>query len=186
MSDSEIHVRGSLLRSRMLWVTEQGRGALNQVLSALPDRIRALVDLGVDAKGWYSFQDWVELCLTIDRELGTGDLQLCYELGRYSAEVNLKGLYRLVFRIMKIGFLVRRSAAAWDVSYDAGKMVVVASTRRSVTLRIVDFPEPHRVHCLAVKGFVARAAEMTGEQVSEQYERCRADGDDVCEMAFRW
>ncbi|HZS36786.1 MAG TPA: hypothetical protein VFF06_08170, partial [Polyangia bacterium] len=115
-----------------------------------------------------------------------GDLALCYEIGRYACDVNLTTLYRIFFRIGSVPFIIRRAAAAWRVNYDRGEMQVVAQSDDGVHLRVAGVPAPHRAHCLSVKGWIVRAAEISGGDVFQIVERCKLLGDAECELELRW
>ena len=119
-------------------------------------------------------------------QFGAGDLALCEELGRYACDVNLKTLYRFLFKVGNVHFILRRAASAWRINYDAGEMRVTAEGPTSVTLQILDWPQPHRAHCLSVKGWIIEAGHISGTEMKTVTEKCRALGDDVCEMSFEW
>ncbi len=100
--------------------------------------------------------------------------------------MNLTTLYRIFFRFGSVAFIIRRAAAAWRVNYDEGAMDVVEQTSGAVRLRVSGVAAPHRAHCLSVRGWIVRAAELSGGDVYEHTERCRALGDGECEFALKW
>ena len=55
-----------------------------------------------------------------------------------------------------------------------------------VLVQLDGVPEPSRAHCLAVKGWMWRAAELVGEENFTIDETCRAAGDEACRFAMRW
>jgi len=116
-----------------------------------------------------------------DKLLGNGDLQLCYQMGAHSCEQNLTGIYRMFFRFGSISFILSRAAKAFRSQYDAGTMERLETERDHAHLRLLDFPSPERAHCLAIKGWMVRAAELSGSDVVEMNEQCRLLGDEHCE-----
>src|SRR5687768_8938894 len=186
MTEPGIHVKGSALRARVRYVENAGDEVLKQYLDMLTLATRTQATAGFLPNEWYPFAMFIELCEVADRLLGRGDLELCYELGRYGADINLPTLYKLFFRVGNIDWVIRRSAAAWSVSYDTGSMTVVDQKDKSVRVRIVDFPDPRRAHCLSVRGWIVRAAELSGEKVVRHRETCRALGDQHCEFEVEW
>lgn len=165
----------------------KGEEAVRQVSEALPEDLRRTMEEGFLETRWYPFSFFIQLNETIDRILGNGDLALAYEMGRFNCDANLGTAMRLLFKFGDIGWLLERSTEAWHMQFDEGKLVVV---RREpgveVTIELRDHPEPHRANCLAIKGFMIRAAEVAGEDHFECEELCCSLGDPVCRWTFTW
>ena len=98
----------------------------------------------------------------------------------------IKTIYRLLFKVGSVQFILRRSAMAWKLNYDQGELLVRSEEPRSAILEIVDFPCPNRAHCLSVKGWMMRALELSGARGATMKERCKAAGDARCEFAAKW
>lgn len=179
-------MKGSALSARVRYVQEQGVPAYARFLNELSTPTRVSVESGFEADRWYPFAMFVELCEVIDRQLGKGDLGLCYELGRYACDVNLTTLYRFLFKVGNIHFLIRRAAAAWHIHYDEGAMKVLEETPRSVRFEVEGIESPHRAHCLSVKGWMTEAARISGRRVVDVSETCRALGDERCTFDMSW
>lgn len=181
-----MRVSGIVLRSRWLFVHARGREAEEQVLAALPDDLREAFPAFLETR-WYPFEFFVTLTETIDRVLGVGDLALAYEMGRFNCDHNLTTVMRILFKFGNIGWLLDRGASAWGKQYDEGEMKVVKrKVGDEVILELHDHPAPFRAQCLGIKGWMVRAAELSGEDRFECDELCRAAGDDVCRWTFRW
>lgn len=181
-----MNVKGSALRARVQYVEERGEGAYARLLDSLSPTARGLVEEGFLPNQWYPFDVFCELCEVIDRQHGSGDLSLCFDLGRYACDANLPTLYRLFFKVGNIGYIIGKAEVAWRTTYDFGAIKKVGRTDRSVTLRIEDVPEPRRAHCLSILGWCVRAGEISGARNTRWTERCRAVGDMVCEMHLEW
>lgn len=181
-----MNVSGYVVRSRYLYLRSLGEDAVAQVAARLSPSVREIVDKGVLETQWYPFEQLIELMVTTDETVGEGDMQLCYEMGRFGCETNLTGIYRIFFRFGSINFILKRAAKAFRAQYDAGDMELVDSGSGHCTLRLNDFPRPHRAHCLAIKGWMTRAAELTGAEILESHETCRANGEDTCEWTFKY
>jgi hypothetical protein len=171
-----VRVSGIVLRSRWLFVRERGKLAEAQVLAALPEDLRAVLPAALETR-WYPFEFFTIITETIDRVLGTGDLALAYEMGRFNCDHSLTTVMRLVFKFGNVGWLLDRAAKAWDTQYDEGEEVV---------LELHGHPSPSRAQCLGIKGWMVRAAEVSGEDRVTCDELCRAAGDAVCRWTFRW
>jgi hypothetical protein len=181
-----VNVKGSALAARVAWVKERGVAEYARFLNDLSADTRRDIERGLDPNAWYSFDAFVEVNEVVDRDFGAGDLALCEELGRYACDVNLKTLYRFLFKVGNVHFIIRRAASAWNINYDEGEMTVVSEGPASVVVEIKDWPRPHRAHCLSVKGWILEAGRISGTEMKSHTEKCRALGDDVCELSFDW
>lgn len=150
-----------------MYVRKQGEEAYRKVLAQLDGEARKLMEEGPLETNWYPYDVYLELSKVIDRELGDGDLRLVYEMGAFSCENNLTGIYRVFFRFGNINFLVDRAAKAWHSQYDFGVMKVYRDpdNKYKVTLELSEVPRPSRVLFLAVKGWVVKAAELSGSEL---------------------
>lgn len=181
-------VKGAAITARVRFVREQhGDAGLQRVLACVSDATRATLDARVLPQMWAPYDAFVDLSMSIDRLFGRGDLALCYDLGRYAAEVNLPTLYRLFYRLGSPQFILRKAAQLWSVHYDSGKLAAFEEGKGGARLEIVDFARPHRAHCLSVLGWASRSVELSGGTLQKaDEERCRTRGDETCELVLRW
>ena len=143
--------------------------------------------MGVNKAKWYPFEQFIELITTIDRLFGKGDLSLVDELARYGADANLTTIYRLFYKVGTTHWILGRAVRLWSAHYDAGYIEVMTRGQRGAVLRLRGFPTPHRVHCLAVAGFIERAIELSGGRrpiVNEA--KCRLRDDEFCQFDVGW
>ncbi len=187
-----VTVKGSAITARIRWVREhRGEDGVRATKSALSPELRDLVERRILPHDWAPFELFVGLSETIDRLFGRGDLELCRELGRYSARVNLPTIYRIFYALGNPAFIVGRAPRVWDVHYSSGRLESETFKEgdgvEGARLRIVAFRTPHRAHCLAVLGWSELAVELSGGKlVAAEETRCRTRGDDACEIISRW
>jgi hypothetical protein len=183
-----VRVKGSAVTTRIRYVRElYGESGYRKVLDALAPAHRAVIEARVLPHAWVPYDLFIDLNVTIDRLYGAGDLRLCYEMGRYGAEVNLPTLYRIFYRVASPMFIFGKAARLWEVHYDSGRLVPEEEGPGKVRLRVEDFARPHPAHCASVRGWAARSIELSGATLLLQEEaRCRTRGDAVCEYRFHW
>jgi hypothetical protein len=182
-----VRVSGKVLRARYVFVHARGPEALRDVAAALPEDDRVTFESGFLETRWYPYELFETLNDTIDRVLGEGDSQLAYEMGRFNCDHNLTTTMRLLFKFGNIGWLLDRAAKAWGQQFDEGRMKVIRrDVGTEVSIELESPARPNRAHCLAIKGWMVRATEISGEDNLECDELCRALGDNVCRWTFRW
>lgn len=181
-----MRVKGSVLKARLQWVDQEDRqNGRARLYEAVSEPTRKLLAHGVVVSNWYDFDAYLEVTTAIDRVFGRGDLALCYALGRHSCRINVPSLYRVFLRLGGVHAFLARATTAWRVHYDVGSFAVIEETPKFARLHL-DWPKPHRAHCLTIKGFVAEAAALCGETVIDEREICVTQGDPACEFAFTW
>jgi hypothetical protein len=146
-----------------------------------------LIDGGVEKARWYPLRLFYELNTLIDRLFGTGDLSLIRELGRYGADANLTTIYRLFYKVGTTHWILGRAVRLWSAHYDSGYMEVLTRGARSASLRIHNFAQPDRAHCLSVLGWCERSIELSGgRNVTVDETLCRTRGDQICQLDVSW
>ena len=176
------------MSSRVLWV-QLGHGAVgfDRLVSQCSADLRANIERGFAKARWYPLGQFIELNEQVDRVFGKGDLALVKQMGRYSADANLTTIYRLFFKVGSVQWILGRAVRLWSAHYDAGYIEVMTRGQRGAVLRLRGFPTPHRVHCLAVAGFIERAIELSGGRrpiVNEA--KCRLRDDEFCQFDVGW
>jgi hypothetical protein len=183
-----VSVKGSAMAARILWVElEYGAAGVARLVSHCHPDLRANIERGLVKSCWYPLAQFIELNEQVDRVFGRGDLALVKQMGRFSADANLTTIYRLFFKVGSVQWILGRAVRLWSAHYDAGDFEVMTRGQRGAVLRMRGFPTPHRVHCLAVAGFMERSLELSGgKRPSLEEAKCRLRGDAFCQFDAGW
>jgi hypothetical protein len=137
--------------------------------------------------GWVPFEWFVEANVLADRLFGHGDLMLVREIGAFAAAHNVGVWKGLVMRHVPPSVLLGIAAGLWSHHYDGGRLSSRTSGPREMTVCIMDFPTPHRAHCLAVAGWIKGTLELGPRNNVEVVETsCRTQGGAMCELRATW
>lgn len=164
-----MQVSGHIIRSRYIYARQRGDEAFQRVLSQVQSDTRRVLQNGPLETDWYPFDIYIDLSVTIDRVLGKGDLALITEMGAFSCQHNLTGIYRMFFRFGNLNFLLDRAAKAWHSQYDFGTMTLTRdpANKQRITLELAEVPRPHRAIYLAVQGWAIKAAQLSGSEITK-------------------
>lgn len=152
-----------------MYVRQQGEESLAKVIEQLGPEARKVMEEGPLETVWYPYKIYVEISEVIDRVLGDGDMLLVQEMGSFSCEHNLTGIYRVFFRFGNLGFLADRAAKAWHSQYDFGTLTSTRDpdNKYRITLELSNCPAPSKALFYAVKGWVMKAAELSGSELTK-------------------
>ncbi len=182
-------VQAATVRVRDAFVAEKfGPGARERYRHEASAELRELlVAPSVPRSGWVPFELFAESNELADRLFGKGDLALSWDVGRFAA-AHESGVWRnLVMRHLRPAMLISVAAGLWSHHYDGGRMVTRASGRSSVFMSIVNFPQPHRAHCLSIGGWMQGSLELRpGRNVRVRELTCRAQGASTCSFRADW
>lgn len=179
-------VRATTVRVRDHFVNARlGKTARERFRAAASPDLRATLVSTGDA--WVEFAQFVEASMLVVTLFGGGDLRLARDIGRYGAETNMGTWRSIVHRILSPGTLLKIAAGLWSHHYDGGRLTMEALSESGVRATILDFPEPHRTHCLAIEGWIERTVELGRPRgVRVQKTSCRLEGGSACEIVAEW
>ena len=180
-------VKGSVLKSRMTFVEEQGGGAAAQrVLAELtPDEQQQLKTL-LTMK-WYDFELGKHLDDAIVRVLGGGRREFFERLGEASADRNLTTLHKPFLVEGDPHAFLAKAPQIYALYYETGRREYEKTGGRQGVLTTHDAETFSAPDCLTVVGWHRRALEMCGaKNVRITEEECRARGGKVCRYRLSW
>ncbi len=179
-------VRATTIRVRDHFVNARyGKTARERYRAAAsPDLRNTLLSAG-DA--WVPFDLFIEASELICALFGDNNLALARHIGRFGAETNMGTWRTIVHRLLSPRILLNIAGGLWSHHYDGGRLVFEPQGELGVRARIIDFPQPHRTHCLAIEGWIERTIELgRPRSVRVRQVGCRLDGGPACEFVAEW
>lgn len=137
--------------------------------------------------GWVDFDLFVEANVLADRLFAKGDLALAWDMGHFAASHNA-GVWKSMFmRHLRPAMLLGITAGLWSSHYDGGRLATRSTGDNSLLVTLLDFPQPHRAHCLSIGGWMQGSLELgprTNIRVQEL--SCRRQGGTSCDFRLTW
>jgi len=184
-----MEVKGTAVKSIKEYVENRYNARLNEWIQALPDSSSKLMSGGIFANNWYPMRDGaVEPTKAIAKLFYNNDIkQAALESGRYSAEVGLKGVYRIFVKVASPNYIMQRAGRVFTSYYSPSEIAVVDSHDKGLTLHITKFPEPEEIIEHRIAGWCERALEFTKcENVRANITKSLAKGDNLTEIVITW
>jgi len=182
-------MKGTVLASSVAFLKmKMGEKEFDALVAGLPADDASVLRLPILQGNWYRFGLLTDLMKAADGKIALPPgRSLPWEMGRYSAESGLNGIYKLFFKVAETGFILKRATQLFAAYYDTGTMSVVSSQEGLAVIRIVGFDQPSPLFCERVQGWCQRTTELAGhDHVTLSHPRCSAKGDTFCEYKGEW
>jgi hypothetical protein len=178
-----VNVRGTAIFARLRWLVEKhGEKAYDETLAMIEPAYAEAIRMALPTT-WVPFDAYIAICIAMDKRYGTGDLSLCRELGRFSANANLPTLYRLFYKLGTVPYIMSKATAVWSEHYDSGTARVVEHAKGDISIIVENFATPHKAQCLSVLGWIEESVRISGARILNAAEvKCRTSGDEYCEF----
>jgi len=184
-----MEVKGTAINSIPEFIVKKfGKEGFNQWLAAINEKARKVYEGHILAGNWYPMKEIMLEPTKIMCELFYhGDLKGAREGGRYSAELGLKGVYRLFVKLGSPEFLIRRASTIFTSYYHPSEMKVVAEEDKKAVMHITKFSEASSLVENRIAGWMERALEISGcKNVKILITQSLAKGGPYTEMIATW
>ena len=198
-TEEQISVKGSLLLGLLKYVGEKlGAEGRDNLLKSLDNEDQAVFFKSADSSEpniisiaeWYPHKTFENFMDAIVREIGKGDINLCKEIGRWSAEKDLdpeKGIYRFyateAFKTDVTLVYKTSTSVIWEQMYNKGKLEAEEIEKgKIVVFKLTDFPEVTEAGCLLIGAWIERTSQIvSGAEIKVEAKYKPAPGID-CEF----
>lgn len=118
----------------------------------------------VNTANWYPLQTGgIEPTVKVAEYFFGGDIKKgAWELGRYSADVSLHGIYKLYVKMSTPGHIISRASRIFAAYYNPSNMEATELRPTSVKLLMTQFNQPSEVIEFRIAGWIERALEISG------------------------
>lgn len=174
--------KGFTLRGALSFAESRfGPTSRERILEEAPPVLREVLEGPLLASAWYPFAAQVALYETIDRLFGRGDLALCRECGRFTAEAEATALHKLILRFASLEAWLKAAGAMWGQYYSAGRLRSEGFSERGGRILVSEFNPISRAFCEDLSGWLERTAELSGKKgVRVFHEACLLEGHPAC------
>jgi len=109
------------------------------------------------------------------------------EMGRYSADFGLSGIYSMFISLVSPMTIIKKSNFLWPKYFDTGKVRVTETEKTTVNIKILAWEDASETMCALLRGYFARAIEISGGKDVEVAElSCVKRGAPYCEWRIHW
>jgi hypothetical protein len=183
-------VRGMAFLGTARYVREKyGEATLRRIVEdAGPEAVRTFRKR-IDGLGLHPYEAFVGLLRSADRHLGRGDLRFVRNIGDVAARNDLATIFKVYAVRPSPEQMIRACTPIWGMyNDDAGYMEAVDVSPENTVLRIYDFPQMDKAHCMLMEAWMIAAMDVIGVRVlPDAHETvCMSDGGPYHEFWCRW
>ena len=164
-----------------------GEEGLNKILSLVSEETRQIYNSVILANQWYSLDMAIEFWGVMIKEFSEGDESIMIEYGKFVAERNLKGLYRIFVKIGSPEFIISRTAQLIQRYFKGVKAkawVIAPGKCRAV---YEGFEEKYRLQELIILGFGIKGGELSGaKNIRGRLATSLSEGKGYFEHEIEW
>jgi hypothetical protein len=183
-----MEIKGSAVKSIREYVEKLHTHKFNEWIESLPEESKEIFSNPIDATHWYPIDS---AAIIPTQRIGTlifnSTEDGAWELGRYSADTALHGIYKVFVRVLNPTYLIQRAGRILSTFYHPSKIEVIEASSKSVILHITEMGAPHVIIEKRIGGWIEKALEITGcKDIEIDIPKSMAKGDPVTEYRISW
>lgn len=183
-----MEVKGTAVRPTPLFVRQRFKDRFDEWLDGLSEISRKVMSDKISTEAWYELEEaMVEPTRRICDLFFGGESKGAWEVGRFSADYSLWGLYRLFIKIGSPQHLVEKATQIFSTYYRPSRMEIAERGLNYAAARILEFAEPNILVEMRIGGWIERALEISGcTDVHSKVTHSLACGDQYTEFLSEW
>ncbi|HAN77838.1 MAG TPA: hypothetical protein DCQ31_08735 [Bacteroidales bacterium] len=141
----------------------------NEWIQSLPYESLKILNNPIFATDWYSLYDAVIAPTEIAGLVlfGGNKALAAREIGKYSGEIALQGIYKIFLRITAPGFVLGRATNVFSSYYDDAQIVVIEKSDKHTVLQFSGFSGKESLIIERIAGWIQKALDLTGNPKHE-------------------
>ena len=158
-----MEIKGTAVKTTPDFVKDKYPGHFLEWLQSMPSDSRKIFEQPIYATSWYNLGESV-----IIPTKKVGDLffngnheEAAHMLGRYSADIALKGIYKIFVRVSSPHFVLSRASSIFSAYYKPSEIKVVESKDRRCVLELNEFNTSEKLIMNRIAGWVEQTLEIT-------------------------
>ncbi len=184
-----MQVKGTGLITTRDFVKTNFKNDFTKWLYSLPGSSQELYTGPIDSTKWFPMQDGYIIPVDKVVELFyNGDVRKGgEELGRFSANKALTGVYRTFMVMASPMFLMKRASKIFSTFYNPSQINVFENGKKEIFMQITEFPQSSPAVEYRIAGWCAKALEMSKcNDVTFELSKSLSKNDKMTEIIYRW
>ena len=182
-------VKGVAIKTTRDFVKTNFPGNYKGWIDSLKPEARKVYSETINATEWYLIKEYyLDVINAIAKMFFNGNIRKCGDaLGYYSAEIALKGFYKVFLLVASPTYLIQRATKIVTTYYQPSAVEIVILDSKSAGLKITRFDVIDEALEFRFGGWCKRALELSNcKGVNYTINSSIAKGDEYTEIIFTW
>lgn len=184
-----MQVKGTAVKTTRDFMKNRFPELYNKWIDSLPPESKSIFTTTIDSSAWYPINEGykipvnsvIKLCYPNDSKKGAD------QLGSYSAETALKGVYKTFLLIASPQYLIRRASKIFTTYFNGSNIEVEEIDKQTVMFRIMNFDGIDENIEYRIAGWIRKALELANcKEPDYTIKKSLSRGDEVAEIHFFW
>lgn len=160
-------IKGIAVHSINTFIKERFNSQYIKWMESLSEESREIHGKMIDPAQWYSIEKGlIEPTIKASELFFNSDHEQCaYEMGMHSAEIALKGVYKMFVMVSSPSFILKRLSVIWSSYYQDVKITAPKQESSAAVLRLEGLTGLNRLIAYRVAGWIDRAIVQTKKSV---------------------
>lgn len=182
-------VKGTAIKATRDFMRRKLPSVYEKWIDTLPPQSKSIYSSTINSGAWYPMNEGLKipmdsimkLCYSDDYRVGAD------EIGGFSAESALKGVYRVFILVASPKFLIQRASKIFTTYFDPSVIEVQELDAQKVAFKIVSFEGIDKNLEYRIAGWIRTALEFANCKEPEySFIKSLAAGDQYTEIHFSW
>jgi hypothetical protein len=158
-----MEIKGSAVKATPDFVRDKFGSRYSEWVMSLPEKSKVIIEQPIYATSWYSLTDSVIIPTqkVADLFYGGNSAKAASEIGRYSADIALKGIYKIFVRVSSPQFVLSRASSIFATYYQPSDIKVIEITEKKAVLQLSRFHPNERIIMNRIAGWIEKTLEIT-------------------------
>ncbi len=158
-----MEIKGSAVKATPDFVKDKFGTRYGEWVKSLPEKSKSIIEQPIYATTWYSLTDSVIVPTqkVADLFYGGNAVKAANEIGRYSADVALKGVYKIFVRVSSPHFVLSRASSIFATYYQPSDIKVIESMDKKAVLQLSKFHPNDKLIMNRIAGWIEKTLEIT-------------------------
>jgi hypothetical protein len=158
-----MEIKGTAVKATPDFVREKFANRYDEWVKSLPEASRRIIEHPIYATAWYSLMDSVIVPTQKAADLfyNGNYVKAAHEIGRYSSDVALKGIYKIFVRVSSPHFVLSRATSIFSSYYQPADIRVVESAEKKAVLQLSKFHPDEKLIMHRIAGWIENTLQIT-------------------------
>lgn len=158
-----MEIKGSAVKATPDFVKANFYNRYNEWVKSLPDASRHIMEQPIYATTWYPLMESVitPTQKVADLFYGGDHAMAAREIGRFSSDIALKGIYKIFVRISSPHFVLSRASNIFSTYYQPADIKVIENAEKKTVLQLSKFSPNEKLIMERIAGWIEHTLEIT-------------------------